>query len=305
MGKFSKASSQARSVIHSLQNISEQQRQNHEKMALPSLGTARDFQECLTHVGSWMKANHLGSLRELSKDLAISYLEMRAEEIGQKALDQERQAMQKMLQVITHQLSADEKLPVIKSIFPQVLEARAYSKEQMLAIAAAQTPPFALATELAYASGLRAHELLTLRPIEERPPDERPASDLKFTGRPKGKLYTVKGKGGLVRVVSIPIELSERLEKCRLATSETICDRTIYYKKFYDVAGGKSWSNSFSKASSRVLEFSNGAHGLRHAYAQDRMLELQKSGCNRQKALEVVSQELGHFRPEITETYLR
>ena len=305
MGKFAKASSQASSVIRALQNISSMQRMNQEKMALPSLGTARDFQECLKHVGCWMKANHLGSLRELSKELAISYLEIRSEEIGQKALDQERQAIQKMLQVVTHQLKDTENLPVIKSIFPQLLEARAYSKEQMLAIAAAQTPPFALATELAYASGLRAHELLTLRPIEERSPDNRPASNLKFSGRPAGKLYTVKGKGGLVRVVSIPTNLADQLEKRRLSTPKTVCDRKIYYRKFYDIAGGKSWSNSFSKASSRVLDFSNGAHGLRHSYAQDRMLELQHSGCNRQDALEVVSQELGHFRPEITETYLR
>jgi hypothetical protein len=35
------------------------------------------------------------------------------------------------------------------------------------------------------------------------------------------------------------------------------------------------------------------------------MHELQNSGLNRAYALEVVSQEMGHFRPAITETYLR
>ena len=45
-------------------------------------------------------------------------------------------------------------------------------------------------------------------------------------------------------------------------------------------------------------------HGARHAYAQERMAELQRMlFCA--DALETVSQELGHFRPEITETYLR
>ena len=48
-----------------------------------------------------------------------------------------------------------------------------------------------------------------------------------------------------------------------------------------------------------------GAHGVRHSYAQERMSELQKSGMTRDSALEIVSQELGHFRPEITEVYLR
>ena len=46
------------------------------------------------------------------------------------------------------------------------------------------------------------------------------------------------------------------------------------------------------------------AHGGRHAYAQERMAELQR-GLTRWDALETVSQELGHFRPEITGTYLK
>lgn len=50
---------------------------------------------------------------------------------------------------------------------------------------------------------------------------------------------------------------------------------------------------------------STGAHGLRHSYAQERMTELQNRGLSRDAALETVSQEMGHFRPEITETYLR
>ncbi len=305
MGKFAKASTQAASVIQKLQSISADQRLNHEKMALPSLGTARDFQTCLTHVGDWMKANHLGSLRDLTQKQAVAYLEMRSEEVGQKTLDQERQAMQKMMQVVTHRLESDEKLPVVKSQHEQVLEARAYTGEQMQAIADVQSPRFSLSTEIAYAAGLRAHELLTLRPLSERSPDQRPASDLKFTGRPPGQLYTVQGKGGLVRVVSIPTPLANQLEARRLPIPKTVCDRTIYYRQCYDIAGGKSWSNSFSKASNRILEFSTGAHGLRHSYAQNRMEELRKSGHNRMQALEIVSQEMGHFRPEITETYLR
>ena len=39
-------------------------------------------------------------------------------------------------------------------------------------------------------------------------------------------------------------------------------------------------------------------------FDQERMNELQYS-LNRESALETVSQEMGHFRPEITETYLR
>ena len=305
MGKFAKASTQAASVINSLKELSAEQRANHEKMTLPSLGTARDFETCLTHIGNWMKETGQGSLRDLTPAKAVDYLQMRAAEVGQKTLDQERQAAQKMMQDVTHQLQPNERLPVVKSEHEQVLTARAYTMEQMEAIAEAQAEKYALATEIAYASGLRAHELFTLLPLAERQPDDRPASEFKFSGRPQGELYTVQGKGGLVRVVSIPTDLADRLEARRLDEARTVCDRSIYYRQHYDIGGGKLWSNSFSKASLRVLEFSTGAHGLRHAYAQDRMEELRHSGRNRMESLRIVSQELGHFRPEITETYLR
>ncbi|MBE0377722.1 hypothetical protein PPRY_a0285 [Pseudoalteromonas prydzensis ACAM 620] len=71
----------------------------------------------------------------------------------------------------------------------------------------------------------------------------------------------------------------------------------------YDIGGGHKWS--CSKASDRTLFFSNGGHGLRHSYAQERMNELKNFGLSRARALETESQELGHFRAEITEVYLR
>ena len=42
---------------------------------------------------------------------------------------------------------------------------------------------------------------------------------------------------------------------------------------------------------------------MRHSYAQERMRELQRM-LLRSDALEVVSQELGHFRRDITLAYL-
>ena len=59
------------------------------------------------------------------------------------------------------------------------------------------------------------------------------------------------------------------------------------------------------RASTTVLGWSKGGHGLRHSYAQDRVMELQTLRLSQEAAKEVVSQELGHFRPEITDTYLR
>ncbi|MDF5193233.1 site-specific integrase, partial [Vibrio parahaemolyticus] len=72
----------------------------------------------------------------------------------------------------------------------------------------------------------------------------------------------------------------------------------------YNIAGGHKFSDAFSKASSRALGYSNGAHGLRHSYAQNRYEQLANH-FERIDVMTIISQELGHFRPDITEVYLR
>ena len=66
-----------------------------------------------------------------------------------------------------------------------------------------------------------------------------------------------------------------------------------------------AWSKSFTLRSKRELGFSRGAHGLRHGYAQARLSALKSRGLNEGIAKTILSQELGHFRKEIVEVYLR
>jgi len=294
MGKFAKAETQAASVINALQRSG----------AIQSLRTADNYRQALTQVCRFVKSERLGSLRDLTPEQAISYLEMRGEEIGQKTLDQERHAIQAMMQHLTNKLDVKTHLPSVKSDYQQILTSRSYTTQQVAMVAEAQRDINSLSTQIAHAAGLRGHELLTLRRIEERDPSSRPALAEKFQGR-EGERYTVKGKGGLVREVCIPKHLAQQLEARRLESPIKVTDRTVHYAQHYDINGGKKWSSSFTQASNRALGWSTGAHGLRHSYAQERMHELQSAGMNRNLALEVVSQEMGHFRPEITETYLR
>jgi len=294
MGKFAKAETQAASVINALQRSG----------AIQSLRTADNYRQALTQVCRFVKSERLGSLRDLTPEQAISYLEMRGEEVGQKTLDQERHAIQAMMQHLTHKLDVKVHLPSVKSDYQQILTSRSYTTQQVAMVAEAQRDMNSLSTQIAHTAGLRGHELLTLRRIEERDPSSRPALAEKFQGR-EGERYTVKGKGGLVREVCIPKHLAQQLEARRLESPIKVTDRTVHYAQHYDINGGKKWSSSFTQASNRALGWSTGAHGLRHSYAQERMHELQSAGMNRNLALEVVSQEMGHFRPEITETYLR
>jgi len=273
---------------------------------IKSVGTVRNYEQALKNVATVM-VNQGRYLRDLDHDRAISYLEQRAEEVGQKSLDIERQAIQSMFRHVTGKLSEGETLRVVKSEHEQILSSRAYTLEQTHAIANNQREQNSLATQIAYTVGLRAKELITLLPIEERPADRRRNKeplDEKFMGR-AGQRYSVIGKGGLVREVMIPENLAQHLEDRRLEQPREVIDRNVFYQQHYDIQAGRNWSQSFSRSSQQVLGWSNGAHGLRHSYAQERMDELRSKGLTREYALEVVSQELGHFRADITEIYLR
>ncbi len=127
---------------------------------------------------------------------------------------------------------------------------------------------------------------------------------MKFAGR-DGVVYTVVGKGGLVREVLLPRRLAERLEERRLDAPERVLDRGVRYLQRYDVGGGHAFSVSFSRASIEVLGKSKSAHSLRHSYAQQRMRVLMHH-AEYHLALAIVAEELGHFRIQFTEaTYLR
>lgn len=264
---------------------------------LDSQGTERAYTQALKGVTEFLKEEKLSDLRSLDKETAERYLEMRAQQVGQKTLDLDRQAIQSVI---------GEKLPVIKSELQTALESRAYTSRQAQMVASAQTEKNSLATQIAENAGLRAHEILTLRRVEEQPGDtHREYREDRFSGRENFAIYTTKGKGGLCREVAIDKELATKLEERRLDEPKQVYDRGIGYQQHYDIGGGKNWSNSFSRASTRELGWSNGAHGLRHTFAQERMNTLQGTGYEYNQALEVVSQEMGHFRPGITEVYLR
>lgn len=290
MPKFAKAETQAKNVIKGLTKA----------QRIKSLGTARNYLQSLKTVANWSKDIGINGIQAMTVQQARMYLG--AELVGQKALEMERQAIQAMMQ-LNGKLQPKETLCRVKSCLNEIKRSRAYTTEQATAISHRQTERNQLATQIAYAAGLRAHELLTLAKANERAPDKRPALDSKWQGR-SGELYTVVGKRGLIRNVLIPNTLASQLEQQRLAQPITVIDREINYSQRYNIAGGKKWSDSFSKASNRALLFSTGAHGLRHSYAQERMVELKRLGFKYETALETVSHEMGHFRAEITKVYL-
>jgi len=304
MPVFRKPANQAAKAVRRVLALKTPRHGSRDDGKVHSIGTARSYQRVLTRVAEWMRERRDNKgLERLTPEEAKAYLEDRALVVRQKTLDQERQALQVL--PLIGKLERIKSSPHLK---PTRLasEGRAYTPEQVEVIARTQTPRNALATRIAYASGVRAHELLTLLPEAERSAsDHREWSPERFDGRGDFRLYTVEGKGGLKREVMLPLHLAEQLESRRFRKPERVTDRGVRRTQHYDLGGGQAWSQSFSAASKNELGWSTGAHGLRHSYAQDRLDEIKGDGHGHASALETVSQELGHFRPDITKVYLR
>lgn len=296
MPSFRSATAQAEHAVSRKIALGTGRHDHQNDGRIHSLGTARGYEQALKGFADYLRQHRLGDLRSATEEEARQYLAERSEVVGQKTLDLDRQAIQ---------IHLGQRLEIVSSSKESTLSTRSYTPTQVERIAQAQSEANSLATRLAYYAGLRAHELLTLRPTGERAASgHRQWSAERFTGR-DGDRYTVVGKGGLVREVMLSRELATALEARRLEEPRLMIDRGVHYNQHYAIGGGRSWSQSFSSASKRELGFSNGAHGLRHSYAQERMTELQQQGMRYDQAKATVAQEVGHFDKETTEAYLR
>lgn len=297
MPSFRSAKHQAEHAVSEKVALGKSRHNHKDEGKIHAVRTAQAYTQVLKGFTVFIQENRLGDLRTATTHMAQMYLSERQEAgLSQKTLDQCRQALQCHLQRPLERIQALEKT---------VLSSRSYTSQQIQAIAALQSAKNGLSTEIVHAAGLRAHELLTLRHISEQAASSHREWGLdRFNGR-DGERYSVTGKGGLVREIMIPQNLVGRLEATRLNVPKSVTDRGVHYLQRYDIAGGKNWSTSFSRVSVSALGWSNGGHGLRHSYAQERMSELQGAGYSRNDALGVVAQELGHFSASTSEAYLR
>ena len=307
MGYYAKPEKQAQRVISWGLALGSGRRNNKSPALIHSISTANSYRSALTTFCRWIQENQLGNLIQVNVKTCSSFLEERAGQVGQKTLDRDRQAIQYLLGRTTRMKIL---LPRIKSTYSGgrhlAKQSRAYTRDQVEYICSNLSRRSALATRIAYAAGLRGHELYSLKRRSERAPSaHRKWSKDRFLGR-AGVVYTVKGKGGLgARGDSFQLQLAKELELRRLPEPVTLRNRGINHQQHYDITAGQSFSHIFTKASVKHLGWSTGAHGLRHGYAQVRMDELHTGKFTRQERMEIVSQELGHFRPDIVKAYLR
>jgi integrase len=271
---------------------------NHNQRLVRSYGTRRNYCQALKGASHWSRNTFGLELHDFDEGLALLYLEKRSMQVGQSALNLDRQALQVLL----------GPLPVIKAHDPRNERAqrtRAYTPAQVHLLLRFATVRLQLPIQLGHEAGFRAEELLTVRRCNERAPSPRAWHPERFVHLGEYTPYTVQGKGGLVRQVAISPASVGELESGRRPHPLRLIDREIPIDSYYDILGGQALSQAFSELSTRVFGWSHGFHGLRHSYAQRRMRELIGAGYTFAQAREIVSQELGHFDPRSMNYYLR
>lgn len=152
--------------------------------------------------------------------------------------------------------------------------------------------------KLSYLQGLRIHEVTRL----ERVDLQRALSS--------GQL-TVKGKGGLIR--NIPIRNQEAREHLQKLINQTdVRNSKVFVNPGERAHEVMKQAQNFISNNRHLVQEERGDnqanitfHGLRHTYTQERYVELRGQRLNDYDARLQVSKELGHFRVEITNIYLK
>ena len=141
---------------------------SRNKGMIHSLGTARSYQQALKQFCTWIQTRRLGDLRSATESMVLDYLTERRAQIGQKTLDRDRQAAEFLLRQNGVDVKMSRLFTTASGDRNLASVSRAYTSEQVNAIAGRQSGRTALSTRIAYAAGLRAHELLTIRPKSEQ-----------------------------------------------------------------------------------------------------------------------------------------
>lgn len=278
--------------------LSRHQNPKLARITITSVLSERNHVNAATVFAKWLLKQKSKHLKNTTVTDAMQYLEIRSQTVRQKTLDLDRQ-------MLNMHFKFPEKLNYFISKVLTVEEDRAYSAEQTAFLMLRVPAKLALSIALCLDGGLRSMELVTLAPLEFLRVSPRDWHLERFAGRASDVALSVCGKGGLKREVRISPQLFSQLQIYKRDYPIKANHCGAYLISYFDLLGGNPFCNQFSKTSRKLLGFSNGAHGLRYAFAQRRLLELIARGQTPDESLKILAQEMGHFSTSNTLTYLK
>jgi len=250
-----------------------------------SYSSADSYRDVAKEAFRYIKENFgVKDITKIQSEHIQSYLEHKIEENIKYSSFQKYASACEKLEVALSRYTGKEynfDLKETRELAQQILQKtdahRAYDNPQKV-INAISDKTFKILATAQLESGARVHELNNLK-----------LSQFKENGS-----ITVQGKGGKIR----DLELSEKTYndlKAIVLSSEN--QRLVFSTDNY--------RNELKAACEKIGETYNGTHGLRWSYAQSTFAKLQQQGKTYEQALSIVSQKLGHERPDITEHYLQ
>lgn len=294
--KNNKIKARAGRLIAKLNGFGQGRKYCKQHDLISSVSSMHLYHSYLCQYLKWLQINKRGLDQQDSLESINHYLEEATEVYQQVTLDGHK----RVLELVFH-----KKLKKFESLVPKNYTSRFYNLSEILLIIHKMQSKNALGVLICFYAGLRAHELGTLKRINEgKKSSTRKWDERRFMGIENYVVYLVQGKGGLVREVAIPTELSIALELRRFNVPKKISDRGLFRYLNYDIGHGQALSQAFTRASMQALGWSTGIHGCRHAYAQKRISKLEYLNITFEATQKIVSQELGHFRPQVINCYL-
>ena len=299
---------QARQLIGKYIAQGKSRHERRDENLLHGRRTTDHYRQALTRAAKWMiNKGYPRGLHNIDEQLFEEFLQYRATRLTQDGLDYESAILRR----IVPQLQDIERPRVVALKEPTRLstENRANTPAQAQAIIDLLEPDDALSACLIANTGIRVSEPPTLADPKDRPPSpHRRWSPERYAGMGPGREYTEIGKGGLIMPIWVPQHLVPAVEAKRLPVPVWEKDhRGNWFKRYFDLPGGTEFGKRFAKASKAVVgkKGNKGPHGLRHMFAQIRLAYHMDQGHSYKEARRLVSQQVGHFRDQITKTYLR
>jgi len=266
-----------------------------EKTGVPSDASAARYVSTWVQAGEFAKAEFsIKVISELTGEHVAAYLQSKID-IGQKAssLEAEVSALNKLASTLEKALDGRDFSDIkagtasmaadIRECPDKALFDRAYSDVQVV-VAGLPDDKTGLAGRFLQESGCRIAEACRIDASQMKG-----LSVDKYTGREIGRVL-VTGKGGHQYIVNPSKSTYEAVQR-EIESSGRFDVKQSDLRQAVEKAAGDEYKN-------------RGCHGMRYNYAQERMHELQSVGISRDEAKAIISEELGHHRPEITETYL-
>lgn len=285
-------------ITNTQHGLSRHKSPDKAKTKVCSIMTEAAHMSSLTVFSRWLLDRNNKHLKNSNSKDAKQYLEYKATCTRQSTVSLARQA-------INLHLLQDDPIPFVRSQISTTPKNRAYTRQQISLLVEMATPELGLSILLAADAGLREMELVSIAEVSDLEESDRPWLSERFTGRERDHRFVVHGKGGLLREVRLKQELAALMRSHSRPTWVQVAHRGAHLISHFDLVSGHMFASQFGRLSKRVLGFSNGAHGLRHSFAQLRRNELLCCGFSLEKSVLILSEELGHFSIKNTLAYLR